>query len=72
MHLLQISEYKLIWYDDVMRKDDSDTISVAMETNVKGKIEGVDWWNIKEYYITNKQNRKWILIIIRSKAEKKK
>lgn len=72
MHLLQISEYKLIWYDDVMRKDDSDTISVVMETNVKGKIEGVDWWNIKEYYITNKQNRKWILIIIRSKAEKKK
>jgi len=32
-----MNEYKLIiWFDDVMRKDDSDTVSVAMETNVKG------------------------------------
>lgn len=46
MHLLKISEYRLIWFDDVMRKDDSDTVSMAMETNVKGKIEIVEYQRI--------------------------
>lgn len=41
-----MSEYRLSWFYDVMWKDDSDTVSVAMETNVKGKIEGVEYQRI--------------------------